>query len=203
MPTLVSKADFARRVGVTDGRVSKWIAVGDLAPPALVMDGRRERIDLDEAHRQLGDRVLVDQRLVKPAARARARCPASLPRDHEVADGRGTTLNAIASEKLSALQLANAKARAEAAALAGRFVEAEGVRTELGLAAARLIAVFEAALPELAEAVAHRGRDGVDPVFERDALHAMRGAWRGIRARLAGAEAEAASVLPELVEATA
>lgn len=178
MPTLVSKVEFAQLAGVSQRRVSKWISSGDLAGDALVLEGRRERIDVAAARRQLGARITVDQRLV-PRARRRPPGSAELPRD-----ARGETLNDIAKEKLDALKLANEKARADAAANAGRFVEADGVKIELGRTAGRLISSFEGALPELAEAVAARGG-----ISERDALHALRAhggasapAWQAPRA---------------------
>jgi hypothetical protein len=189
MPTLVTKVEFAQLARVSQSRVSKWISSGALAGDALVLEGRRERIDVAAARRQLGDRIDVDQRLVAPAARARARPGAGAV--------RGETLDDIAKEKLVAARLANEKARADAAANAGRFVEAERVKIELGRTASRLVSWFEGALPELAEAVAARGG-----ISERDALHALRGAWRGVRIRLAGAENGAAAALPDLVEAS-
>ena len=202
MPTLVTKSQFAAIAGVTKSRVSHWISAGELLPPALVMDGRRELVDVDEAHAQLGDRAVVDQRLVAPAARARR--TDSDRRSVQPARGtkprpdtsRGSTLNDLAREKLTAARLSNERARAEAAASAGRFVEADQARAELGRVAARIVSTVEGSLPELATAIAALGSTS-----ERDALHALRGAWRSIRARLAGAESAAAAPMPGLVEA--
>ena len=191
MQTLVSKAEFSRLAGVSKARVSQFIRDGWLSDAALVMDGRAQRIDLAEAHRQLGDRVAFDQRLVVPAARARRGVSNATP-----GDGRGATLDDLAREKLTAARLANARARAEAAANAGRFVEADQARAELGRVAARLVSTIEGSLPELAEPIAALGSTS-----ERDALHALRGAWRSIRTRLAGVENAAATAMPDLVEA--
>ncbi len=177
----VSKAEFARQVGVTPGRVSQWIASGELGADALVRDGRAERVNADVARRQLGRRAAADQRL--PAERGGG------------AD-RGDTLGLIQRQRLAALELANEKARAEAAANSGRFVEADAMRAEVGRIAGRLIAMVDGALPEFAGTVA-----AATGSAERDVLHALRGAWRAVRVRLAGVEAEAAASLPETVEA--
>lgn len=173
-PNILSKADFARQVGVTRSRVSQWIAEGKLDGAALVIVGQSERINAEVARRQLGAHV------------------------GGIAGGgnvRGETIEAIQREKLVQLQLTNERARVEARATAGRLVEADLVRAEVGRIAGRLISAFDGALPELATAAAT-----VTGGSERDILHALRGAWSAARRRLAGAEGEAAMVLPETVE---
>lgn len=192
MPDLITKAEFARRVGVGRSCVSAWVGTGKL-DGALVQVGRSVKVDEEAARRVLGDRLDVDQRITNGRARLGG----------ESFSERGAVDQVTAeikAERLRQLRHLNTKLEAEAAVTAGRFVEADAVKIELGRTAARLIVMFEGALPELAEAVAVRG-GGVDPVFERDALHALRGAWRAIRGRLAGAESAAAIALPELVEA--
>ena len=175
-PNILSKADFARQVGVTRSRVSQWIAEGKLDGAALVIVGQSARIDADVARRQLGAHV------------------------GGIAGGgnvRGETIEAIQRERLAALQLTNERARVEARATAGGFVEADAMRAEVGRIAGRLISAFDGALPELATSAAT-----VTGGSERDILHALRGSWSAIRARVAGFEAEAATLEPETVEAS-
>ncbi len=181
-PNIVSKAEFSRLAGVTAGRISQWISSGELSGDALVREGRAERVNVDVARRQLGRRLGADQRL--PAERGGG------------AD-RGDTLNLIQRQRLAALELANERARAEALSFAGRFVEADAMRAEVGRIAGRLIAAVDGVMPELADAVA--ASIGAP---ERDILHALRRSWSAARARLAGVEAEAAMSEPETVEAS-
>lgn len=181
LSSIVSKAEFSRQVGVTAGRVSQWIASGELSGSALVREGRAERIDVAVARRQLGRRLVADQRV---------------PADRGGGADRSDTLNLIQRQRLASLELANEKARAEALSLAGRFVETDAMRAEVGRVAGRLVAAFDGAIPELASAVAV-----VTGSPERDILHALRTAWSAARARLAGVEAEAAMSEPETVEA--
>ncbi|HLN11066.1 MAG TPA: hypothetical protein VK281_19190 [Xanthobacteraceae bacterium] len=176
---IVSKAEFARITGVTRARVSQWISGGEL-DGALVRDGRAERIDVKAARRQLGGRLAVDQRTI---SRGRG--------------DRGDTIDEIQRERLAALRLTNERARAAALADAGRFLEADAVRVELGRVAGRLVSAFDGVLPEFAAAAATVTRGS-----ERDILHAIRGVWGEARARLAGAEAEAAVLESEVVEAS-
>lgn len=50
-PVTISKAQFARRRGCTDGYISKLIRTGKLRPPAVTPDGR---IDIEAADAMLG-----------------------------------------------------------------------------------------------------------------------------------------------------
>jgi hypothetical protein len=175
---IVSKAEFARTVGVDKARVTQWIAAGQLSGDALVMVGRSERIDADIARRQLGRRVDVDQRL---GAR------------HGDAGG---PLEALQRERLVALELANDEAREAALARSGRYVEADAMRLELGRALGRLVALYDGELAGIAEAIAARSN-----LPARDALHLLRTTFRDARARLSDISAEEAVREPETLEA--
>jgi hypothetical protein len=92
---------------------------------------------------------------------------------------------------LQQLALFNAKAKEEAALRSGSYVRAEDARQELGRVASRLVTLFEASLPELANAMAAKSS-----LSSRDALSVLRATWREIRIRNAkstGAEAESLS----------
>ena len=93
----------------------------------------------------------------------------------------GDTLEEIQRQRLEQLELANAQARELALARAGRYVEAADAKRQMGRIAERLVASVEGGIPELASAIA--GRFQLPP---RDVLHALRTAWRGLRARLSG-----------------
>jgi hypothetical protein len=185
----VSKAEFAVLMGVSRQRVSQWLGARQIDGEALIGDGRAARINVATAKAQLDSRLSLSQRL-GANGRALLDGPSSIDSDPVTA--------AIKAERLRQLQHLNAKAAAEADERSGRFVLADDVKQELGRTAGRLIASFEGALPELAEAIAAASGG----ISERDALHALRGAWRAIRGRLAGAESAAAVALPALVEAS-
>ncbi len=73
------------------------------------------------------------------------------------ADGLASLLITGANSPASLSQITvnfHEKARAEAAASSGRYVEADGARQEMGKIAGRLLASFEGGLPELASALA-------------------------------------------------
>ena len=61
---LLRKSDFARACNITPGRVSQYIAAGQLTPPALVGEGRGQRVDLDLGRAQLKLRLDTDQRFI-------------------------------------------------------------------------------------------------------------------------------------------
>lgn len=180
----VSKTEFAELMGVSPGRVSQWLRAGQIDGAAVVGEGLHAKIDIEAAQAQLSSRLDVSQRL---GANGRARLEGATP---------DPTDAAIKAARLAALELANEKARVEVAARAGLYVEADAMRLELGRVAGRMVAAFEGALPELANAIA-----ASSSMPQRDALHVLRGAWRTLRGRLAGLETEAAAEETKTLEA--
>ncbi len=184
MQNAVTKSEFAELIGVSRGRVSQMLAARQIDGDAIVGEGRSARINVEVARAQLDARLDLGQRL---GANGRVKLGGA---------SSDPTEAAIKRQRLAALELANERARAEAAARSGHYVEADGMRQELGRVAGRLVAGFEGSLPELAAAIASQSS-----MSQRDALHVLRTAWRAIRTRLSGAEAEAAAQEPETLEA--
>jgi hypothetical protein len=58
----VSKSEFARIVGVAPGRVTQWIAAGQINGDALVGDGRSAQVRVAVAVEQLRERLDVGRR---------------------------------------------------------------------------------------------------------------------------------------------
>jgi hypothetical protein len=54
---IVSKADFARRCGVTGARVSQWLRDGMIGPEALLGRGRHARVRAEIATEMLRERL--------------------------------------------------------------------------------------------------------------------------------------------------
>ena len=59
---VVRKSEFAEMCGVTKGRVSQWLADGQISAAAIVGTGRSAMIDSEIAHAQLKERIAVDKR---------------------------------------------------------------------------------------------------------------------------------------------
>jgi hypothetical protein len=191
--------------------VSQWIARGKISGEALVGSGNRSRIRVDVAREQLKRTLDISQSLgingkaklgpQKRVAKAReVPCDAVTtwdrvkPTSGAPADA-GTVEDQIKQARLAQLDLANDKARAEAALRAGRYVKAEDSRQEIGRVAARLLAVMESSLAEMANALA------AEPsMSSRDALRTLRSAWRGVRARAAKAIGAEAGAIEPLID---
>ena len=62
--TQLTKSAFARACNITPGRVSQYITARQLTAPALVGEGRAQRVDLELGRAQLRDRLDIDQRLI-------------------------------------------------------------------------------------------------------------------------------------------
>lgn len=185
---VVTKSKFAALAGVTPGRLSQWIAAGQIHGKALVGRGHRARIRVSVAQAQLKRTLDPIQHL---GANGRARLGAEA-----VNGAEGTSVEGeIKLQRLQQLELSNAKARAEAAIRSGRYLEADAVRQEMGRIAGRMTVLVEAGMVEMATAIAARSN-----LPARDALHILRTTFRTIRERASQAEAGVASVLPPLVD---
>jgi hypothetical protein len=62
--TVLTKSQFARAINVVPGRVTQYISAGQLSAPALIGEGRAQRVDLELGRAQLRDRLDIDQRLI-------------------------------------------------------------------------------------------------------------------------------------------
>jgi hypothetical protein len=62
--TLLTKSEFARAINVVPGRVTQYITARQLTAPALVGEGRAQRVDLELGRAQLKLRLDTDQRFI-------------------------------------------------------------------------------------------------------------------------------------------
>jgi hypothetical protein len=107
---------------------------------------------------------------------------------HATPDADGETIeDRIKSARLAQLSLANAKATEEARGRSGFYMETASARREIGRVAIKFIGLFEAALPEFADALSVKVQ-----LPSREILDAMRETWRQIRVREANRERLAA-----------
>jgi hypothetical protein len=192
MDDVVTKSAFASLCGVSNARVSQWLADGKLTGEAVVGHGHRARIRVDVARAQLKQRLDITQRLATGRAkldptRVREK-PASLDEAQPVEEH-------IKAERLAQLRHFNKRASEEEALRAGAYVKAEDVRQQFGAVAARMLSTFEASFMPIANAiVASRAQT------PRDVLRAMRSTWREVRAQAAKAQGEEALALPPLID---
>jgi hypothetical protein len=180
----VTKGRFAVLAGVSQPRVSQWLAEGKISGDAIVGSGPKARIRVAVAQKQLRRNLDASQHL---GANGRARVASG--------DDDGTVEDDIKRARLEQLSLANEHARAVREAEAGRYVLVTGVQQEMGRIAGRMVGMFEGSLGELAMAVA-----GKFNVPARDVLHVLRTTFRVIRERTAKTESGIAKALPATVE---
>jgi transcriptional regulator with XRE-family HTH domain len=62
MKNLMRKSDFAKRCGVSKGRVSQWLKAGQIDGAAIVGEGRGAKLDAALALAQLKLRLSTDER---------------------------------------------------------------------------------------------------------------------------------------------
>lgn len=220
---VVTKGKFADMIGVTPGRVSQYIAAGQIGPEALEGEGRNAKIRVAVAVQQLKLRRDVSQSLgnglgtrldalpspptTGNAAPERPMPPPALP-PNEVGIPTAPTAPAAAPfsrtdlldeqikrNKLEQIARANRKAAEDEAARAGRLTDTEGARQQMSRIAVQMLTVFEGALSDFAARMASAFK-----VPQRDALHELRGEFRNVRAKAAALYAQAAEALPPLIE---
>lgn len=201
----LGKGQFAILIDVSAGRVSQYIAEGKIDGDALVGTGRNQRIHVETAKAQLRKRLDVTQMTgngldtkikaaMVAAAPAADLSPASPPQvsSPPLAD---TLEEQIKRERLEELRSRNRKLAEEEAARAGRYVDADSVKQQLGRLAGQMMTLFEGSLPELATSLAAHFK-----LPQRDVLHLLRTEFNGIRGRAAPGFAQSASAMPPLVE---
>ena len=124
----MTKGQFAALAGVSQARVSQYLADGKISGEAIVGSGHRARIRVAMALEQLGRTLDPSQHL---GANGRARVGSG--------DDDGTVEDAIKRARLEQLELANEHARAVQEANAGRYVLADDTRQQMGAIAGRMV----------------------------------------------------------------
>lgn len=195
---IVSKGEFAARLGVSPGRVSQYIAEGKISGDALVGEGRSARIAVEAATAQLRAKLDINQRFGLNGVSTRidaapveqpVSAPASVPPPSDPVEDR------IKREKLRQAELMTARLEREDREAHGQYIRASEAREQMSRIAGTMMTMFEGALPELAGAVAAQ--------FElpgRDVLHLMRQEFRRIRDRASASRKEASAAEPATIE---
>lgn len=181
-----TKSAFAEIIQVSAGRVSQMISEGKIPPSCLVGEGRRARIKVEAAKAAIEQSTDIGQRLGNGSKTNLSGATTAPP---------NSLLDQLQTEKLI-------KARAENRVLEERERERQGVyvrtadaRAECVKALSQMLAIFEGALPDLANALAAKC-----DLPQRDILHTLRGGFRDVRARASEAVAAKAAGMDHYTE---
>lgn len=205
----MSKSEFAKLINVSAGRISQYIASGQIGPDALHGAGRSARIVVDRAKRQLNGRLDVAQRVgmnglstrISIAPHAQSVSGASDAPLLQQADKRppetfqtqsDLVADQIAREKLDQAKIQTVRAKREEALASGRFILADEARTEITRAVAMAYRVMEGGLADMATHLA-----GQFELPQRDILHHLQQAYRKVRERAAQGFAEQQESVPQ------
>jgi len=214
-PDVISKGEFARRRGVSPGRVSQWISAGKIHGDALVGQGRsaqiRESVAVEQLRRSLDPMQMTGNGLstqLKPpapiapppsadvlpfppqAAAAPPPPPPSAPA--AAADTVEDEIKRLRRDQL--LRQEREAQRAEAVS-AGQLTDAAAAKAQAARATARLVTTFEGALSDFATAVAAEFK-----LPQRDVLHLLRGEFRKMRSNAASEIRDQVQQMPATVE---
>lgn len=184
--TLVSKGEFAAMINVSPGRISQYIAGGQISREAVVGFGQRAKIDADRARADLRLTLDVAQRLgngmetrLDQVADASGSAPAN--GGGTVAGGGGplqlTGIDyEIKQQKLETARRANRNGAIADAQLRGQLIETDTARAEMTRVASALMDIFDGGLTDMALAVA-----AAFQLPQRDVKHLMRKEFRKLR----------------------
>lgn len=200
--TLVSKSEFAALINVSPGRVSQFIASGQISGAAIVGTGQRAKIRVEQAKADLRLTLDVSQRLgngidtqidagsqpiVVDGNAAGAGAPPPLQQsgiDYE-----------IKQQKLEAARRANRNAAIGEARDRGQLIDTDAARAEMSRVASALMDVFDGGLTDMATAIAAEFQ-----LPQRDVKHIMRREFRKLRETAAKQMKAKAVSLPEYSE---
>jgi hypothetical protein len=206
MQTTLSKGDFAKRIGVSPGRVSQYIAAGMIGPSALDGEGRNAKVIVAAAVEQIRQRRDIGQSLgnglstkldLEPEESGGEREPAA---ERTSGDGGGTKTptvdDEIKQERLQAERRRNRVAAQDEALRLGHLVEGVRVKAEMTKLARSIDDEYAAMLQDFAEAITAQFH-----VPQRDVLHLLRRVRIDKKAAAAERARRRAAGLPEMVEA--
>jgi hypothetical protein len=193
----ITKGEFARRRNVTPGRVSQWIASGQIPKEAIKGEGRNALIDEVVALAHLTVTLNIDQRHANGLATNLDLPPAAAPAPGAPIAAPvliDTVERQIARQRLEQLERSNREAVRNEAVANGQLCDAQDARREVGRELQRMMNRVEGSFTELAAAIA-----GEFKLPQRDVLHLLKLKWREIRTAAALEARERAEPLPETV----
>ncbi|RWC29830.1 MAG: hypothetical protein EOS70_23365 [Mesorhizobium sp.] len=205
MQTTLSKGDFARRIGVTPGRVSQYIAAGLIGPDALDGQGRNAKVVVAKAIEQIRQRRDIGQALGNGLSTKLGLDDNEL--DSEPGDAgpsadestrptkTPTIDDEIKRERLESERRRNRIAAQEEAVRRGQLLEASRVKAEMTKLAQAIEDENAGMLADFASAIAAEYQ-----VPQRDVLHLLRRIRTEKKAGAADRARRRAASLPEQTE---
>ena len=193
-PETITKTEFADRIGRSQGRISQYIREGTLHGPALVGEGRRQRIHVATALRQLAQLNPAHQTgQGKPLITAGA-APSDPATDPAPRPPRTDTLDPIAAQaevealrrlraQAAAAEIAAAKAHRIEQAQAGAWVEAKAVDRRIAALLDDLLRQVEQLAVDAAEAAYRAAREDQGPKAADAEARRLTRRWRARRAK--------------------
>ena len=206
--TVVRKSEFARLCNFSKPRVSQLISAGQLTPPALIGEGKNQRVDVELGMAQLRERLSVNERFglngldtnleppgpVEPASTSLGCRGTGRPTIPE-GETAVTSEAIIKAEKAKQSVFLTNRLKLEDAARHGKYIDAQEARGGMTRQADELMKIFEGAFPEFASAAAAKFQ-----VPQREMLHLLRDEFRKVRAQLAAACRSKAESTPQTAE---
>jgi len=201
----MSKGEYAAHRGVSPGRISQYIADGQIGPSALEGEGRRARIIVEIADRHLGQRLDQSQALGANGKAAAAVIDGSTGRAELEApplepgpSAADNHLRIVAEEKAKQAKMQTERMAREEAAQTGRYMLTADARTQITRAASEAFTVMEAAIRDMAMALA--AEHGLS---KSEAMTLLTRCWRDSRKRAsAGFKADAEAQPVHVEDAT-
>ncbi|NVP54471.1 hypothetical protein HV823_04275 [Rhizobium sp. DBTS2] len=212
----MSKGEFAAHIGVSPGRVSQYIAEGQISGDAIEGAGRYAKIRAEVAKQQLRRFLDPSQRFGANGAAAlsadampadRTAEPQAPPTERREPDRKQVsaptlppaptdpTQDELAQLRLRRERIATEKAEREEMLEIGRYMLAEVARREMGRVAAEAFKVMEMGIGEMAKVMA--AQFGIP---QHDVQHALLKTFRSVRAKAAEDFRKRQADLPEHVE---
>lgn len=206
MQETVTKGEFAEIAGVSAGRVSQWIAEGKIRAGSLDGEGRKARVIVASALKDLNRTLDVSQRiglngLKSSVAREglmdgedQQQAGSDLPRP----DGAGSdrllrsneVADQIAQEKLRQAQIQTRQKEREEALETGRYMLADDARMAIGQTASKMLNAVEGGLQGMADLFSSE-----HGLVREEALHTLIKGFRHLREKLAEGFREEAQAL--------
>lgn len=191
---VMTKADFARRIGVSDTRISQMIRERIIGPDALEGEGRGARIRVELAEAQIAERRHPGQALGN-GLETKVAESAPVPSSEPGAAPDGSLARLLQEERLEAEKRRNRIAARDEALALGQLVSAEDMRAEMGRLAQAIEDENAGMLVDFATAIA--GQFGLD---QRDLLHLLRKVRNEKKAQAAERARTRATELPATAE---
>lgn len=204
---LASKSEFAALINVSPGRVSQFIASGQISQAAIIGSGQRAKIDVERAKADLrvnldisqrfgnglGTRLDADDQAIGQSSPSDRALPTNTPAPSSIEATSVETRIKLA--KLEQVERANRNALIADEIAKGTLIKAADARAEMSKMASTILVMVEGSLTNIATGLAAKFK-----LPHRDVLHEIRFLFRAERTNMAKKSRDDAASRPETVE---